>query len=185
MADMFGRAADAYGGAFSADAARITFASDPGLPPPGLLGTTAGGLNPPFDVLETINGGVGMLTQQLSFNYQQQISRIYEIGTNLSFYVAGRTQGNMSIGRVIGPRPVAVAFYRKYGSVCDAATNHLDIEMATGCRTTGGYNQPYSFAMKFCVIMSIGVSVQAQDMMINEQLQVMFASLGMKGVRGG
>lgn len=169
MADLFGRLSDAYGGAFAADAARITFAQDPGL-----LGTAG--------AVGDANGGVGMLTQQLSFNYQQQITRIYEIGTNYSFYVAGRTQGNLSIGRVIGPRPVAVAFYKKYGSVCDAATNHLDIEMATGCRAIGDYNQSYSFSMKFCVIMSIGVSVAAQDMMINEQLQVMFASLGMKGV---
>ena len=166
MADLFGRLADAYGGAFAADAAKITFAADPGL-----LATGQGA-----------NGGVGMLTQQLSFNYQQQITRIYEIGTNYSFYVAGRTQGNLSIGRTIGPRPIAVAFYKKYGSVCNAATNHLDIEMATGCNAAGDNNQAYSFAMKFCVISSIGVSVQAQDMMINEQLQVMFASLGMKNV---
>lgn len=164
MADMLGRFSDSYGGSFSADAARITFASDPGI-----LGTT---------------GGVGLLTQQLSFNYQQQITRIYEIGTNLSFYVAGRTQGSLSVGRTLGPRKIAVAFYKKYGSVCNAATNHLDIEMATGCNVVGenSAQQNYSFSMKFCVIMSIGVSINAQDMMINEQLQVMFASLGMKGV---
>lgn len=162
MPDLFGRFADAYGGAFSADAARVTFSSDPGL-----LGTS---------------GGVGMLTQQLSFNYQQQITRIYELGSNLSFYVAGRTQGNLSIGRVIGPRPVAVAFYQKYGNVCNAATNHLDIEMSTGCRQIGDFAQQYRFSLKFCVISSIGVSVASQDMLINEQLQVMFASLGLGGV---
>lgn len=174
MADLFGRFADAYGGAFAADAARVTFALDPGL-----LGFGVGANG---DSTFQGAGGVGMLTQQLSFNYQQQITRIYEIGTNYSFYVAGRTQGNLTIGRVIGPRPVALAFYQKYGNVCDAATNHLDIEMATGCQQIGGFAQAYSFQMKFCVIMSIGVSVVAQDMMINEQLQVMFASLGMKGV---
>ncbi len=173
MADLFGRFADAYGGAFSADAAKITFASNPGL-----LGTgTAGGT-----LDNSGGGGVGMLTQQLSFNYQQQITRIYEIGTNYSFYVAGRTQGNLTVGRVLGPRPIAVAFYKKYGDACQAATNHLDIEMATGCTTVGQFAQAYSFAMKFCVITAIGVSVQSQDMMINEQLQIMFASLGMKGV---
>ena len=162
MADLFGRFADAYGGAFSADAAKITFAADPGV-----LGTT---------------GGVGMLTQNLVFNYQQQINRIYEIGTNLSFYVAGRTQGNLTVGRVLGPRPIAIAFYKKYGNVCQAATNHLDIQMSAGCTAIGSYSQNYNFSMKYCVIVSIGVSVNAQDMMISEQLQLMFASLGMQGV---
>ena len=176
MADLFGRFADSYGGAFAADAAKVTFASDPGI-----LGAGAG-INGGDGTLTNDSGGVGMLTQQLSFNYQQQITRIYEIGTNYSFYVAGRTQGNLTVGRVLGPRPIAIAFYKKYGDACQAATNHLDIEMATGCQLVGGFNQAYSFAMKFCVITSIGVSVQAQDMMINEQLQIMFASLGMKGV---
>lgn len=177
MADLFGRFADAYGGAFAADAARITFATDPGL-----LGFGSGANGVTTGYGGGGGGGVGMLTQQLSFNYQQQITRIYEIGTNYSFYVAGRTQGNLTVGRVIGPRPVALQFYRKYGNVCDAATNHLDIEMGTGCKITGQFGQAYAFQMKFCVITSIGVSVSAQDMMINEQLQVMFASLGMKGV---
>ena len=161
MADLFGRFADAHGGSFAADAAKITFAADPGV-----LGA----------------GGVGMLTQNLVFNYQQQVNRIYEIGTNLSFYVAGRTQGNLTVGRVLGPRPITVAFYKKYGDVCQAATNHLDIQMSAGCTTVGSFNQNYNFSMKYCVIVSIGVSVNAQDTMISEQLQMMFGSLGMQGV---
>ncbi len=176
--DLFGRFADSYGGAFAADAARITFALDPGLLGSGVTP----GLVDPLNPTGGINGGVGMLTQNLTFNYSQQITRIYEIGTNYSFYVAGRTQGNLSLGRVIGPRPVAVGFYSKYGDVCKAATNQLDIEMATGCRQIGGFDQVYAFSLKFCVIMSIGVSIAAQDMMINEQLALMFGSLNMRGV---
>lgn len=165
--DIFSRMTDAYGGAFSADAAKVTFASDPGV-----LGSV--GAN---------GGGVGMLVQQLQFNYQQQVTRIYEIGTNVSFYVAGRTQGSMTVGRLLGPRPVALAFYRKYGDVCQASTNHLDVEMATGCTGAGNLAR-VAFKLKFCVITTIGVSVTAQDMMINEQLQLMFCSLGMQGVNG-
>jgi len=164
MADMFGRASDAYGGSFSADGAKITFAADPGL-----LG---------------ISGGVGMLTQQLGVSYTQQVQRIYEIGTNLSFYVIGRTQGSFTVGRILGPRPVALAFYRKYGNGCNVASNHLDLELATGCGPSGtaaaNSNKSFSITMKFCLIVSIGISLNANDMMINEQLQVMYASLGMK-----
>lgn len=172
MADLFGRAADSFGGAFSADSAKITFAEDTGA-----FGAVAGGA-----ALAALGGGVGMLTQQLSFSYQQQVTRIYEIGTNFSFYVAGRTQGSLSMGRVIGPRPVAVAFYRKFGSVCQAATNTLNIQLATGCQDPGQFAQVYAFSLKFCVITSIGVSINAQDMMINEQLQLMFASLNLNGI---
>ena len=130
-----------------------------------------------------------MLVQNLGFNYQQQVTRIFEIGTNLQFYVAGRTQGQMSLGRVLGPRPIALAFYQKYGNVCEAATNILDIQLATGCRATGEFasvnGQIYAFTMKFVVITSIGVTMAAQDMLINEQLSAMFASLNLKGVNVG
>ncbi len=172
MADIFGRASDAFGGAFAADAAKVTFAQDPGI-----LGSGEG-LNGFSN-----NGGVGLLTQNLSFQYTQQVTRIYELGTNYSFYVAGRTQGSLSVGRILGPRPVALAFYQKYANVCDAATNHLDIELSAGCKVIGEFQgQTYAFSLKFCVITSIGVSMTAQDMIINEQLQVMFGSLGMRGV---
>lgn len=121
-----------------------------------------------------------MLTQQVNFSYQQQINRIYEIGSNTSFYVAGRTQGNMNVSRILGPRKIATQFYTKYGDVCQAATNNLDIQMATGCSKVGEFAQNYAFGMKYSVMTSIGVSMQAQDMMINEQLQLMFSSLTMK-----
>lgn len=164
MSDIFGRNSDAFGGSFAADAARVTFASDPGI-----LGTS---------------GGVGLMTQNLAFSYLQQVNRLFEVGTNFSFYIAGRTQGNMSLGRILGPRPVSLGFYTKYASVCNAATNHLDLQMSAGCAQVGSFNQNYAFSMKYCVLISIAVSVAAMDMMINEQLAVMFASLGMRGVSG-
>lgn len=171
MADIFTRASDAFGGSFSADAAQVTFAQR------GFLSETS-----------SVKGGgdVGMLVQQLQFTYQQQVTRVYEIGTQLTFYVAGRTSGQLSMGRVLGPRPVALAFYQKYGDVCEAATNNLDIQLAAGCSFPGEFRsvnaQLYAFTMKYVVITSIGVSMTAQDMMINEQLMAMFSSLNLNQV---
>jgi hypothetical protein len=168
MADIFNRISDNYGGSFSADAARVTFVQD------GVLGQSVGD--------GVALRGVGMLVQSLTFNYQQQVTRIYEVGTNFSFYVAGRTQGGLSMGRVLGPRPLMPVFYQKYGDVCNASTNSLDIEMATGCRGAGEFNQKYAFTLKFCVIISLGVSVAAQDMLINEQLSLLFCALNLRAL---
>lgn len=158
--DVYGRFSNSFGGAFAADSAKLTFAGGS----ENLVGA----------------GGVGLLTQQLAFNYTQMVSRLYELGTNNTFYVAGRTQGSISIGRVLGPRPVSMAFYQKYGSVCHASTNILNLQMATECEPSAA-TPTFAWVMKFCLITSIAVSVNAQDMMVNEQLQMMFASLNPTG----
>lgn len=172
MADVFNRAADAFGGSFAADAAKITFVQ------PGILSSLPAGADP-------VSGTVGMLTQNLQFNYQQQVTRVYEIGTNLTFLIAGRTQGQAGMGRILGPRPLALAFYQKYGDVCQAATNNLDVEFAASCGNVDiAATQKYSMLLKFCVIISIGATVNSQDMVINETLALLFCSLTMKGVAG-
>jgi hypothetical protein len=43
-------------------------------------------------------------------------------------------------------------------------------------------NRAYAFVLKYCVITSIGVTMQAQDMMINEQLQLLFCSMNMRAL---
>ncbi len=172
MADIFNRAGNQYGGSFASDAAKIVFSS-------GGSGTGD---------LVGASGGVGLLTQTAQFNYMQQITRLYEIGSNFTFLVAGRTQGGLSMGRVLGPRKVQTQFYRNYGNVCNAANNNLTVVMETGCpagtNTNGGIGGglgALAFLVKNTVIVSLGISVAAQDMIINEQFQAMFVSMELNG----
>lgn len=167
--DVFNRITDAYGGSFSADGAYISFSV------PGLLGHGAG--------LNAIRNdpGVGLLTQNLNINYRQNILRLYEIGTNYHFFVAGRTAGQMGIQRVLGPRPVSIEFYRKFADVCNVASNVFDLTMATGCtnvREFGGRRgAEMTLRIMYLVIDSLAVNIGAQDSLINENLSAMFASL--------
>lgn len=154
MADIFSRANQDFKGSFASDAAQVAFSGD--------------GSGNVF--------GVGLLTQNLGVNYTQSITRLYEIGTNYTYLVAGRTQGQLSMGRVLGPRPVAAAFYTTYGNVCNAATNNLNFSAQAGCnsQSLGG---SLTFGVQNAVIVSIGLSVGAQDMVINENLAMTFISL--------
>jgi len=167
VADLFDRAGQAFGGSFASDAAKVIFSGAGEL----LGGASSSGA-----------GGVGLLTQNLQVGYNQQVTRLYEIGTNLTFLVAGRTQGQLSMGRVLGPRPVSTAFYQKYGNVCYAATNNLLVYAQTGCPqgpasgNDGGLAE-INFGVKNVVLTSISLTVAAMDMIINEQLSAMFVSL--------
>lgn len=161
MADIFGRAAQEFGGAMAADAVSMTF---------------SGGADTLLDK--------GMLAQQLQMQYQQQVTRIYEIGSNLTYFVVGRTAGQLSMARIIGPKAITAAFYARYGDACKADKNTLTFSGAAGCTVSGVIgngivpaNDKSRFTVKHVLINSIGISVNASDMVINEQLAMMFNSL--------
>lgn len=161
--DVFGRGGQAFGGAIAADAARVVFST----------GTDGAGVN---------EAQPGMLVQQLKLNYQQQITRVYEIGSDKTFYVVGRTQGQVEMARIMGPRTIQLGFYTKFGNACLAATNNINFIAETGCTAQDGSRvtrsgSAYSFTVKHAVIINLGVQIGAQDMVINEQVQMMFTAL--------
>ena len=121
-------------------------------------------------------GDAGFLVQNLSFQYSQQVTRLYEIGTRNVFYVGGRTAGQLTLSRVVGPRSLLSAFYQTYGDVCNALTNTMTFSMANRCDNTNA-----QFIAKFCVLTSIGINVGAGDMVIGEQSSAMFSSLEYSG----
>lgn len=154
--DVFQRGGHDFKGSFSADSAKVVF---------------AGGGN--LDA-----GGVGLLTQNLSVNYTQQVTRLFEIGSQNTYYVGGRTQGQATLGRVFGPRALQLGFYQKFGNVCDASDNTINFSLEAGCQ--GGADADFAkagFTIHNAVITSMGFTVQAQDMIINEQVQLMFVAL--------
>lgn len=155
MADIFNRTTDVYGGSFSADQARLTF--------PALI--------------SGLGSESGLLVQQMQVNYQQQVTRLYEVGSPRIYYVGGRTQGSAGLGRVVGPKKIAREFYRTYGDVCRARTNTLQFSVETGCDAEAAADSRVSIVCHFVVITGVGFNVGAADMLINEQLQMMFSSM--------
>ena len=146
--DIFSRQVG-FGGAFSADGAVISFGNQL---------------------------GAGMLAQSIQWSYMQNVQRLYEIGSNNVFLVAGRTQGQASVQRVMGPTALASAFYSTFGNVCNASTNNI-IFAATAKCGVGGAGQQVNVGLYSCVIQSYGGGVQAQDMVVNEQIQMLFLYL--------
>lgn len=165
--DVFSRRTDVFGGSFSADAVRLSF--------PDVLGNQA--------------GEVGLVIQNLSMQYSQQITRLFEIGTPAQFYVAGRTAGSGSFMRIMGPRTLAKTFYAKYGDVCQAASNNIRLAAGTGCGPDAVITQNISGTAQqlpggsvalqayFVVLQSLGINLTADQVVIGESLTFMFSSL--------
>ena len=143
--DIFSRTIG-FGGAFSADGAVISFGA---------------------------NMGAGMLAQSISWQYMQNIQRLYELGSSNVFLVAGRTSGQASVQRIMGPTAIASSFYTTFGNVCNALTNTIAFQAVAKCGS-GGTGQTVNLSLGNCVIQSYGGGVQAEQMVVNEQIALMF-----------
>jgi hypothetical protein len=136
-----------YGGAFSADGTRITFG----------------------------DFRCGMMVQQINYTYSQNISRLYEIGCPDIYLVAGRTQGQAGLAKILGPRKLAKSFYTQFGDACNRG-NNIKFTAMTNCGSNGGSSEESIF-LKHNVIVSLGGAVNAQDMLVNESMSLMFLSM--------
>lgn len=151
MADVFKNTTMAFGGAFAADKGVIT--------------------------RNVATGIDGVLMQQLQLQYSQQVTRVYELGTEGQavnvYLVGGRSQGQATIGRIIGPKVMLKRFYEKFSDVCGAKDNDLQLRIANKCPG----DAQASYTCKYCVLTQIGVSLQANDLMINENSAVQFSNM--------
>lgn len=114
-------------------------------------------------------------------SFAQAISRIYSVaatdgtpsGTVPVFYVGGRTQGQLSLGRVVGPQGSALcAFYEKMGNVC--SPENLTFTLTAGCDKSP---LEVTYTAEAAVLTNVGIQVGSQDMIVNENLTMMFANL--------
>lgn len=147
--DIFSRQVN-FGGAFGPDGSKITFS-----------GFRA-----------------GLAVQNVSYNYTQQIGRVYDLTADEVFVVAGRPQGQATISRVVGAKKLLPAFYAKFGDVCQMGDNHLLFSATTGCADATSDTQRLQF--RNVVITAIQGNVRAEDMIINEQMQLMFLALDLR-----
>ena len=131
----------------------------------------------------TIGGidGAGLLIQNLQAQYQQQNSRLYELGSTGVYYIAGRAQGNLTVQEIVGPTAISLAFIRQFADVCQAQNNNLDIGATLGCDKAT--STAFRYKIQGCVITGIGFSVRAEQVIVNQTLTMEFAAMDL--VEGG
>lgn len=133
------------------------------------------------DMVMKINGDevAGHVVQQIQMQYQQQITTLYEIGSNNVYYVGGRAQGTMSVARIAGPQSAPGIILNAYNNICAPG----DMELSAGsdsCAaggTFGGGQTNSTYLLGGVLVTSLGISTQAQDVVVNEQMAFQFLDL--------
>lgn len=114
----------------------------------------------------------GMLFQNVQFSFTQQVTMLYEIGSNFVYYVGGRAQGTCTIAVVVGPAAGQQKFLESYGDLC--RPRNLGFNASSGCDDTSG---AVKYTLVSAVLTAVAASVNANDLAINQQLQFMFVDL--------
>lgn len=119
-----------------------------------------------------LNGATVGLAQNANFQFSQRIAMLYEIGSNDVYFVGGRAQGTVTIGRVVGPGALAGITVSTLGDICgDRPTVTMSAE---GCNNASGSR---TYKMEGCILTAISGTITAQDIVLNENLQLMFINL--------
>lgn len=80
------------------------------------------------------------LTQNVALSQNKAISRIFEIGSDRSYFISGRSVGQLSLGRVVYHGPSLLrALYAYYDTSDDAMPGSFKMESLTGT-AVGGVN---------------------------------------------
>ncbi len=114
----------------------------------------------------------GFLVQNVQFQYAQQVSMLYEIGSANVYYVGGRAQGSATLARVLGPQAATGDFINRFNDLCNP--QDIGFSASSGCANTGG---SVSYTLIDAVLTAVSVSVTSQEVVINEQLQFIFIDL--------
>jgi hypothetical protein len=147
--DVFGRETAGYKGAFSSSKASLKFSK---------------------------SKANALLVTQAQLQYGQQLSRIFELQSDAAYFVVGRVQGKGSLGSVIGPKKVGADFYASIGDPCNPETLIFDFG-GGACNREGSVDNAASRTAHDVIADSLGFSVSAQDMLINEQISFQFSML--------
>lgn len=120
----------------------------------------------------------GYLVQNVQFQYAQQVTMLYEIGSPNVYFVGGRANGSATLGRIIGPTRLAAKFITNFNDLCKP--QDMQFDASAGCPAPGASTGVgSSYTLQDAVLTTVSVSVTSQDTVINEQLQFMFINMEM------
>lgn len=111
-----------------------------------------------------------LIVQQFAIRYRQNVTRAWEIGSSKQYFIAGHQEGDASMSRVVGPKPVAGSFMAQYGDVCNIQSNHITFVVKGDCSTNAG-----SIRVSGVVITQVSYQIQASDMVVNESVSMLVA----------
>lgn len=130
----------------------------------------------------SVKNPIGYLVQQWQITYQQQVTELFEIGSNALYWAKGRPRGDGVIGRVIGDvdadSPNKGFFPPEAYDLCKGGVLLKLTAKSGACQNPNSFAsgvKQLSVDMDGCVVTTVGFSMRVADVMLNEQMGWRFA----------
>lgn len=117
----------------------------------------------------------GMIVQSVQFTCNRTVNFLYEIGSAFVYYVGNRRQGQAQMSRVLGGAGDFKTLVCEYGNLCTPKNLTLEVSPEGGGDRCKAGNQKYDLID--ATLTSLGASVTANEIVVNEQLGFMFADI--------
>lgn len=128
-------------------------------------------------------GNLGVVTN-IQVQFSQTVNRIFDLnkaaGAGAFYYVGGRAEGRATFGRLIGPAGSGCLFYADYGNICAIKASLTLTFVGSGAGGAGVgacADTPSTYKLLKPIAIQVGITQNAQDTMINENVQFMFADM--------
>jgi len=120
------------------------------------------------------------LVQNVAFQYNQPLNRIYEIGSSKVFFANGRSIGTLQIGRIVGQKhiiellgPPGVGVWSTDLSKGTPASRTVLFKKRGG----GNLGANLQYVLTGCIVESYGVATDANGLLVQENVSMQFAGL--------
>lgn len=120
---------------------------------------------------------IGNLVQNWNVTYNNNITEIFELGSNKIYWVQGRPTGAGNIARIIGLKNIKLFPDEAY-DICQGGTT-MEITAKPGQCENSKFDAitGAKLRMSGCVVTSIGFNASVADTRINETIAWRFSSL--------
>jgi len=126
---------------------------------------------------DTVADGIGELVQNWNITYNNNITEVFELGSNKIYWVQGRPTGAGNIGRIVGLGNIKL-FPESAFDVCQGgATMNISAKPGSCEAKQFAAVKKANLKMGGCIVTSIGFNASVADTRINETIAWRFSTL--------
>lgn len=121
----------------------------------------------------------GSLVQSININYNRNVNRIWELGSQDTYYILGHTEGTAQLSRIIGRADTDIL--ERMADACESVNQVISMSSAGpavgGETPCPGGEIDFDITISGPVLINRSFSISADNFLITEGASIMFASL--------
>lgn len=120
----------------------------------------------------------GSLVQNLQINYRRDVNRIWELGSQDTYFIVGHTQGDASLSRIVGRADTDIL--DRLADACESVNKVLSVSSAgaaIGGEACPNSEMDFSLVIGGPVLTSRSFAIASSNFLATSQAAIMFSSL--------